>query len=103
MLENPAVIAIDQDALAIQGTPIDRSGAGQVWTKPLAGGDRAVALLNRRGTPIRLTTSAHAIGLGPAARYRIVNVWSHTTKTTSGAIDARVPPHGTVLYRVSAV
>jgi alpha-galactosidase len=102
MLEKRDVIAIDQDPLGIQGTPISGRRPGQVWVKPLADGDRAVALLNRRPTTVAVATTTRAIGLAPAARYHVLNVWSHATSITNGPITARIPPHGAVLYRVSA-
>ncbi len=103
MLENPRVIAVDQDPLGIQGTAIRREGSGQVWVRPLAGGDRAVALLNRGAIAIRITTTARAIRIARAAGYQIENVWTHRSRTTTGEISARVPPHAAVLYRVTAV
>ena len=102
MLENPAVIAIDQDVLGVQGSAIRQEGSGQVWVKPLAGGDRAVALLNRGSTPSRITISARAIGISRASGYRIENVWAHTMVTSAGTITARVPPQAAMLYRVAA-
>ena len=103
MLKNPKVIAIDQDPLGIQGTAVRQKGSGQVWVKPLTRGDRAVALLNRGPTTVRITTSAGAIRIAPAASYRIENLWAHTTITTTGKISARVPPHSAMLYRVTTV
>jgi alpha-galactosidase len=103
MLENPQVIAIDQDPLGIQGTAVRQKGSSQVWVKPLTRGDRAVALLNRGPTAVRITTSAGAIRIARAASYRLENLWAHTTITTTGKISARVPPHAAVLYRVTAV
>jgi alpha-galactosidase len=48
ILTNREVIAIDQDSLGIQGTLVEeRTPELQVWMKPLAGGGRAVVLLNR--------------------------------------------------------
>jgi alpha-galactosidase len=102
MLRNPQVIAIDQDRLGIQGTAIRHEGSGQVWVKPLAGGDRAVVLLNRGATAIRMNTSTRAIRIARAARYQIENLWTHRTVTTTGEISARVRPHTAILYRVSA-
>ncbi len=101
MLENRQVIAIDQDRLGVQGTPLHREGAGQVWVKPLAGGDRAVALLNRGARPIRIKTSVGALRIARAARYRVANLWSHTSFTTTGPISARVAPDAAALYRVT--
>ncbi len=103
MLENPEVIAIDQDPLGVQGTAIHNEAAGQVWVKPLAGGDRAVALLNRGSTAIRITTSAAAIRIKHASRFQISNLWTHATRATTGRISARVAPHTAVLYRVTAL
>jgi alpha-galactosidase len=100
MLENPQVIAVDQDPLGIQGTAVARQGDGQVWVKPLLGGARAVALLNRGRRPLRITTTTQAIGLASGRRYAIENLWTHATATTGGAIGARVPGHSAVLYRI---
>ena len=102
MLENRQVIAIDQDRLGVQGRAIRTVGSAQVWVKPLAGGQRAVALLNRGSSPIRITTSTTAIHLKRAAGYRLENLWSRRSfKTATGRISARVGPDSVVLYRVS--
>jgi alpha-galactosidase len=102
MLTNRSVIAIDQDRLGVQGTVVEHHRATQIWVKPLAGGARAVAILNRGATPVELTTTPRAIGIARAARYRIENLWTHRTVTTDGTIRTRVPPHAAALYRVSA-
>jgi alpha-galactosidase len=100
MLENKQVIAIDQDRLGIQGRAIRTEGSGQVFVKPLAGGQRAVALLNRGTSPIRISTSTLAIHIKRAAGYRLANPWSRKTAKTTGRISARVGPDSVVLYRV---
>ncbi len=99
-LQNAEVIAVDQDPAGIQGTLVSSSGNGQVWVKPLLDGSRAVALLNRGGSPMRISTSAAAIGMPPLARYSLRNLWSHATATTRGSISAEVPGDGTSLLRV---
>jgi alpha-galactosidase len=101
MLENRQVIAIDQDRLGVQGTAIRREGSGQVWVKRLAGGDRAVALLNRGMRTITIKTSARAVGMRHASRYRVTNLWSRRSFRTAGSISVRVRPHSAVLYRVA--
>ena len=100
MLENRQVIAVDQDPLGIQGTVVQQEGAGQVWSKPLAGGDAAVALLNRGSESLRNATDATAVGLRSAAGYTVRDLWAGTTQSTTGAISAVVPPDSAVLYRV---
>jgi alpha-galactosidase len=100
-LQNTEVIAVDQDPAGIQATLLSASGAGEVWVKPLADGSRAVALLNRGSAPLRIETSAAAVGLPHARSYRVRDLWSHRTTTTSGTLSAEVPGDGTVLLRVA--
>lgn len=102
MLTNRDVLAVDQDRLGVQGTRVSSQGQADVWVRPLAGGDRAVALLNRGSTPLTITTSAAAVGLGHAAQYTVDDLWAHTATESAGTIRATVPAGGAVLYRVSA-
>jgi alpha-galactosidase len=101
-VQNTEVIAIDQDPGGVQGTLLSSAGNGQVWVKPLIDGSRAVALLNRGSSATRIQTSASAVGLPSASSYALRNVWTHTTSSTRGSIDAEVPPDSTVLLRASA-
>jgi alpha-galactosidase len=101
MLENRRVIAIDQDPLGRQGTAISTTGNAQVWVRRLAGGDRAVALLNRGTTPIRISIAMRALHVARASRYLVQNVWSRRRFVAGGRISARVPPDAALLYRVS--
>jgi alpha-galactosidase len=100
-VSNAELIAIDQDPAGVQGTLAGSSGAGQVWVKPLGDGSRAVALLNRSSAPLRIATSANAVGLPSGGPYLVRNVWTHTTRSSSGAISAYVGGDSTVLLRVS--
>jgi alpha-galactosidase len=103
MLENRQVIAVDQDPLGVQGTVVqdgDPADPGQVWSKPLAGGDAAVALLNRGSQPLQISTSASQAGLRSAPSYTLRDLWSGATNRTAGPISALVPPDSVVLYRV---
>jgi alpha-galactosidase len=100
-VSNTEVIAIDQDPAGVQGTLLSSSGQGQVWVKPLSDGTRAVALLNRGSTPMRVSTSALAVGMPPGGGYLLRNVWAHTTRSTNGAISAEVAGDSTALLRVS--
>lgn len=102
MLTKAKVIAIDQDQLGAQGTLLEQSGSGQVWVKPLASGARAVALFNRGTSALQITTTASAVGLPQASRYRLQNLWTNTATKTKNKIAARVPAHGVVLYRVTS-
>jgi len=104
MLKNSKVIAIDQDPAGKQGYPLSAptSTGQQVWVKPLANGDRAVALFNRGSGGQRITTTASAVGLAQASQYKLVNLWTNKITTTKGTISANVPSDAVVLYRVTA-
>jgi alpha-galactosidase len=102
MLENKRVIAIDQDSLGVQGYLLSGQGTtAQVWVKPLANGDRAVALLNTGSSSQQITTSASAVGMPSANQYTLLDVWANQTSTTTGNISATVPADAVVLYRVT--
>jgi alpha-galactosidase len=100
-VSNSEAVAIDQDPLGVQGTLLSSSAAGQVWVRPLSGGARAVALLNRGSTPVRIATSARAIGMPAVASYDVRNVWTHRTSRSRGTIAASVGGSSTTLLRVS--
>ncbi|GAA4640157.1 NPCBM/NEW2 domain-containing protein [Actinoallomurus vinaceus] len=102
ILTNREVIAVDQDPLGVQGTPISTEGGRNVFVKPLKNGDRAVALFNESDGPQRISTTAKAAGLPAASGYTVRDLWAHTTRETAGTLAATVPAHGTVLLRVAA-
>jgi hypothetical protein len=100
-VKDAEAIAVDQDPGGVQGTLLSTSGSGQVWVKPLLGGSRAVALLNRATSTVRIATSASAVGMPSASSYTLRNLWTHSTSSTGGSIGAEVPGDSTVLLRVS--
>ncbi|GGU26138.1 NPCBM/NEW2 domain-containing protein [Lentzea flava] len=101
ILENKDVIAVDQDKLGVQGKRIRTTGKTgvDVIVKPLANGDKAVALFNKSGSTQTISTSLSEIGMsGPAV---LKDLWTKSTRTTTGTISASVPSLATVMYRVS--
>ncbi|MFF9850422.1 alpha-galactosidase [Streptomyces litmocidini] len=102
VLGNRKVIAVDQDPLGRQGVRIASTGGLDVLAKPLADGDVSVVLFNSTDSPARISTTAARAGLPAAASYVLEDLWADTTRTSSGTISADVPPHGVVMYRVSA-
>src|SRR5215203_4448588 len=104
ILTNRDVIAVDQDALGVQGFRFYAEGTLEVWLKPLQGGDWAVCFLNRGEAPRRLSFDwkRHAVtdGLSQASfapdktRYRIRDLWAQRDAgTTDTAFVADVPSH----------
>jgi len=100
ILLNREVIAIDQDKSGRQGTRVWQSGQQEVWTRPLANGDTAVAVFNRAGENAKVTFQWKDAGIAnPPSHIR--DLWSHTEQKPGGpAWLAEVPGHGVVLLRV---
>ncbi|HZE49277.1 MAG TPA: NPCBM/NEW2 domain-containing protein, partial [Jatrophihabitantaceae bacterium] len=102
ILSNKDVIAVDQDKLGVQGQVIAQGNGIKVFNKPLANGDRAVALYNSNDASAKVSTTAAQVGLRSSAAYSLKDLWSGATTETAGTISANVPAHGTVLYRVKS-
>jgi alpha-galactosidase len=100
ILKNANLIAINQDTLALQATQVSFDGTRRVLAKRLANGDVAVALFNQGSATTTISTSASAVGKAGSS-FTLRDAWTNATSSTSGAISASVPGHGTVVYRVS--
>jgi alpha-galactosidase len=100
ILKNQNLIAINQDTLGLQATQVSNDGTRRVLAKRLANGDVAVALFNQGGSTTTVSTTASAIGKSGSS-FTLKDAWTNATSTTTGAISASVPAHGTVVYRVS--
>ncbi|MFI6458384.1 glycoside hydrolase family 27 protein [Streptosporangium amethystogenes] len=100
IMKNQHLIAINQDTLGLQATQISNDGTRRVLAKRLSNGDIAVALFNQGGSTTTISTTASAIGLSGNS-FNLRDAWTNTVTTTTGAISASVPAHGTVVFRVS--
>jgi alpha-galactosidase len=100
-LTNREVIAIDQDSLGVGASRISHTDSADVWTRPLANGDRAIMLFNRTADPISISTTAQAAGLPNAAAYSVRDLWAHTTSESAGRIAQSVPGYGAAMFRVA--
>lgn len=103
ILTNEEVLAIDQDPAGNQGRRIQNTGGAdgtEVWSKPLANGDRAVALLNRDDATSTILTSTREVGLDDASAYTARDLWDGVDTVTAGLIGASVPAHGLAMFRV---
>lgn len=100
VLTDPDVIALDQDPVGRQARRVRGNGRTEIWTRPLADGSVAVALLNRSATTAVISTSAVEVQAPPAEEYAVFDLWSKTATTTPGVLVASVPPHGVALYRL---
>ena len=73
ILTNRDAIAVDQDALGIQGSKKIDEGHFEVWTKPLKGGDIAVIYFNRGETPVDVNVSLKSLGI--TGSFKAKDVW----------------------------
>eukprot|EP01051_Picozoa_sp_SAG22_P014406 SAG22_NODE_1745_length_3666_cov_1.403140_6_plen_157_part_00 len=109
VLTNTEVIAVDQDRLGKQGYRVlqDKGfcSAHDVWLKPLAGGELAVALWNRGvcGTHLPLSFNWTTVGL-PAARPMAVRdlFEKKDLGTHSGSFTGWVDIDDVLMLRLSA-
>ena len=101
LLENRDAIAIDQDPLGIQGDRVSAVGPLEIWSKPLSGGAKAVALFNRGELETPMTLKLSDVGFHSGVR--IYDVWTKKSQTVrEGTYTAVVPKHGSVLLRISS-
>ena len=101
ILLNKEVIAVDQDALGVQGHRVWKDGDREVWAKPLSGGARALLLLNRGDKPAPITATAEELGYPPALRASVRDLWTHKPLPRwSGKLETTVEPHSVAMFRL---
>ena len=101
ILAAPEVIAVDQDALGLQGRRVSRAGETEVWTRALADGGYAVLLLNRGESSARIAAAFSEVAR--AAKFALVrDLWERVDLgIRADAVDATVGPHAAALLKVS--
>ncbi len=102
ILGNKAVIAIDQDPLGRMATLVRRTPVMDVLSKPLSGGDYAVAVLNRGTAPIRveLRPSDFGFATNSGCRLNARNLWSGTDQSKVSILETEVATHDTAIWRI---
>jgi alpha-galactosidase len=107
ILTNTEIIAVDQDALGLQGVPVQMSSdqLQSVWARPLnESGARAVVLLNGGESPASLTFQLTDIGLrGGTATARDLVAHADLGAFQDSFSAANIPPHGSVTLKVNGV
>jgi alpha-galactosidase len=100
ILMNKEVIAVDQDALGKQASPV-KNGDFETWVKPLADGDVAVGVVNLGAGAAQVTVKEGDLGLSGKVK-KARDLWAHTdVKFADGVYSATVPSHGVLMLRVS--
>ena len=102
ILMNKELIAVDQDPLGVEGHKVRTSGDGEVWTRPLADGSRAVALLNRGTAAATINFAWTDLGYPEHLQASVRDLWAHQDKgKVHGSFSAEVPSHGVVMLKVA--
>jgi alpha-galactosidase len=102
ILMNKEVIAVDQDPLGREGRRVGRNGTSEVWSRELADGSRAVALLNRGTSAAEVRVSWPEIGYPERISAQVRDLWQHKdVGSFKGGYSATVPPHAVVMLRVT--
>jgi len=111
ILDNRDVIAVDQDALGVEGFASATNGSVEVWFKPLAGGDWAMCALNRgkaaqtfsfdwKNENVRDAFSRREANFAGTI-YTLQNLWTkQSTGTTKNTLVAEIPGHDVLMLRL---
>ena len=98
LLTNDEVLAVDQDPLGKQATPVVKDGDIQVWVKELSDGTKAFGLFNLGKTAKKFSLPLKQIGLEGKVWLR--DLWRQKNLGGfSGTFETLVPSHGVVLVR----
>jgi alpha-galactosidase len=101
ILTNKEVIAVNQDALGRQGRRVWKDGDLEVWSKPLAGGARAVILFNRGTTEQEITARWGDLYYPDNLLASVHDLWEKKDLgKMSGKFSAKVASHGVVMVTV---
>jgi alpha-galactosidase len=80
---------------------VQKTGELEVWSKQLADGGRAVALVNRSKTRTQISVAWTEIGYPDSLSTTVRDLWAHKEVTAvKGGYSAEVPSHGVVLLRM---
>ena len=98
--QNSELLALHDDGFVghpLTNDPTDESS--QIWTGELTNGDWIVGLFNREGD-IR-TRSLGFDGLGFSGGASVRDLWQHASLGTLDSISVDLPPHGSMVLRLS--
>ncbi|XP_031104630.1 alpha-galactosidase-like [Ipomoea triloba] len=99
ILSNKEVIAVNQDALGVQGKKVKKEGDLEVWAGPLSNNRVAVILWNRGSSQATITAYWSDLGLQQSAVVEARDLWDHSTQAqVQQKISATVYAHGCKFY-----
>jgi alpha-galactosidase len=102
ILLDKEIISLDQDPLGRPGHRVRKDGDLEVWVRELAGGDRAVLLLNRGAAPADIHFTWDELGYPAKLTAAVHDLWkaSDLGKTAGSYTAHDIPSHGVVVLTV---
>jgi alpha-galactosidase len=102
ILTNKEVIAVNQDALGMQGRRVKKNGDTEVWARQLADGSRAAILFNRGAEDAQIVVSWVDLGYPAHLSANVRDLWAKKDLgRLTGTYGANVPSHGVVMIKVT--
>ncbi|MBS1571143.1 MAG: glycoside hydrolase family 27 protein [Bacteroidetes bacterium] len=99
ILTNKDIIAIDQDVLGIQAKRKIYNDTWQVFVKPLANGDIALAVLNTSNNSKNISLDLNSLGI--SEKNQAFDVWTKQKIKLKNDFTVSVNSHETKVYRFS--
>ncbi|WP_234327693.1 alpha-galactosidase [Streptomyces sp. NRRL F-2664] len=99
-LGNTRMIALDQDPMGRQGAVVSSNATFEILVRPLANGDRAVAVLNRSAHTRDIRVPLDEIGLNNCTA-DAQDLWSGARTEVSDALTGKLAGHDTAVWRLS--
>ncbi len=98
ILLNDEVIALNQDALGKQAERKIKNEVWNIFVKPLANGDYAIAVLNR--SDATQTSAINFSDVGLEGKFEIRDLWQHKNIGNAKKWKGKVLSHETKLFRL---
>ena len=100
ILMNREVLAVDQDVLGKQASPV-KIGTLQMWVKPLADGSVSVGVVNLGEVETSATIRTNDLGLDKEVK-SARDLWRHAGVVfRDGLYSTSIPPHGVLMLRLT--
>ncbi|MFF3619480.1 ricin-type beta-trefoil lectin domain protein [Streptomyces sp. NPDC002467] len=99
-LGNTRMIALDQDPMGRQGAVVSSNSTFEILVRPLANGDRAVAVLNRSTATRNISVPLDEIGL-PSCTADARDLWSGERRDITDTLTGRLAGHDTAVWRLT--
>ncbi|MFD7256117.1 ricin-type beta-trefoil lectin domain protein [Streptomyces sp. NPDC059874] len=99
-LGNTRMIDLDQDPMGRQGAVVSSNSTFEILVRPLANGDRAVAVLNRSAATRNIAVPLEELGL-PACSVDAQDLWSGQRREVTDTLTGKVAGHDTGVWRLT--